>query len=194
MTVHKEERGEDKLDAQKNAEKLLAHTVHIMANVKVFDPAYAYLHRQIADCAVEIGADIWEANGIKVGSSARRYLKRLELQEDAIRKTGRMLFLMGAAKRLDKKLRTMKYLYWVNLARETRSLAIAWRDSDARRYGHLIRDAGCNAQRMDALGEPRQREQRGDRQHVGQLQQQQRDQRESRGAGSCRETRRGGRT
>lgn len=188
MSVHAAERGEDKLEVQKKAEKLAAHTVHIMSNETVFDPKYAELHSRIADCAIGIGADIWEANGIKVGTSAANYDTRRALQDRAIRKVGTMLYLMGVAKRIDKKLRRGKYLYWANLARETKALAVAWRDSDARRYGRLIRDAGCNAQRVDALGEPRQREQRGLRELDGQLQQQQRDQRLSRRAGSCRKT------
>ena len=203
MVVRKWERGTaaGKLDAQTKAEKLVAHTVHIVSNEKVFDPRYEAINNRIVDCAIGIGADIWEANGIRVtgngisaAESARRYRARKDLQDQAIREIRTMLYLMGIAKRLNKKLRTRKFEYWVKLARETKDLASSWRDSDAHRYGHLIRDAGCNAQRVDELGEPQQREQRGNRELAGQLQQQQRDQRLPRGAGSCQETRRGGRT
>ena len=191
MSVHAAERGEDKLDVQKKAEKLIAHTVHIMTNEKVFNPKYSDFHQRIVDCAVEIGACIWEANGIRANNS-EHYADRHRLQEKAVRKIGVLLYLMSIAKRLDKNLRRGKYNYWVHLARETKDIAIAWRDSDAKKFRRLIQDAGCNAQRVDALGEPGQRQQRGNRELDGQLQQQQRDQRESRGAGSCRETRREG--
>jgi len=162
MSVHAAERGEDKLEVQKKAEKLVAHTVHITSNEKIFNPKYSDFHQRIVDCAVEIGVSIWEANGIRA-NSAERYAERHRLQEKAVRKIGVLLYLMSIAKRLDKKLRRGKYNYWVHLARETKALAIAWRDSDAKRYRRLIRDAGCNAQRVDALGEPGQRQQRGDR-------------------------------
>lgn len=151
MSVHAAERGEDKLDVQKKAEKLIAHTVHIMTNEKVFNPKYSDFHQRIVDCAVEIGACIWEANGIRANNS-ERYAERHRLQERAVRKIGVLLYLMSIAKRLDKNLRRGKYDCWVHLARETKGITIAWRDSDARKFRRLIQDAGCNAQRVDAFG------------------------------------------
>jgi len=50
---------------------------------------------------------------------------------------------------------------------------------------------GCQAvcsQLLDAVGESRQRQQRGERERDGQLQQQQRLERVSRGGGSCLDT------
>ena len=141
ISVRKDERSESKLKVQDKAEELLAHTVHIVSNPNVFDPKYAMLHERIVDCAVEIGVCLWEANGIRVDRDAGKYRMRRDLQDRAIRKTASLLYLMTAAKRLDH-LRSRKYWHWVGMAETVKDMAKKWRDSDAHRYGHLIRDTG----------------------------------------------------
>lgn len=141
MSVRVSERRESKLEAQLKAEKLVAHTVHIVSNPKVFDTKYAGFHDRIVDTAVGIGSDMWEANGIFVGNDPAKYRLRRELQDRAIRQANVLLYLMTIARRLNH-LRRGKYEHWVSLATSTRDMARAWRDSDARRYGHLIQEAG----------------------------------------------------
>ena len=141
MAVRKAERNESKLEAQVRVEELVAHTVHIVSNPKVFDPKYADLHARIVDCAIGVGCDMWEANGIRVGKDPGLYAERRRLQDRAVRKLTVLLYLMTVARRLDH-LRSGKYRHWVELARSAKDMAVKWRDSDARRYGHLVREAG----------------------------------------------------
>ena len=142
MSVRKNERNEGKLEVHAKAEELVSHTVHIVSNPNVFDPRYDSFHGRIVDTAVSVGCDLWEANGIYVKDDPARYAVRRDLQDRAIRNINVLLYLMTVAKRLDKKMRSSKYRHWVSLARTTRALAVKWRDSDARRYGHLVREAG----------------------------------------------------
>ena len=190
MSVPAPLRKESKLDTQVKCEELVEHTIRITSNPRVFDPKYQAFINRIVDVAIAVGMDVWEANGIRV-NDASDYRERHGLQQRAIREVNTLLYLMTGARKLFH-LRAGKYRAWVDKARTAKAFARNWRDSDAKRYGHLIRDAGCNAQRVDALGEPGQRQQRDACEHVGQLQQQQRHQRESRGAGSCRQASRKG--
>ena len=133
-------RGESKLEAQVKCEELVSHTVHITSNPNVFDPKYQAFINRVVDCAISIGQDVWEANGIKV-SCAADYTIRRRLQERAVRSIDVLLYLMTIARKLFH-LRGSKYRAWVEKARAAKAFARKWRDSDARRYGHLIQDAG----------------------------------------------------
>ena len=141
MSVRVSERSESKLEVQEKAEKLVSHTVHIMSNPKVFDPRYSRFHDRIVDCAVSVGQCLWEANGIRVEKDPAKYRLRRGLQDEAIRSINNMFYLMAVARRLDH-LRSRKYSHWVEMTRTVKELAVAWRDSDARRYGRLIQGAG----------------------------------------------------
>lgn len=140
MSVPKGQRSKSKLEVQVACEELVRHTVVIMANDKHFKAQNAKLHERILDAAIGIGQDAWEANGIYV-HTAEDYRERHRLQESAIRKANLLLYLMTVSRRLDH-LRSGKYHHWVELATKARDMARAWRDSDARRYGHLIREEG----------------------------------------------------
>lgn len=141
MSVRVSERSESKLEVQVRAEELVSHTVHIMSNPKVFDPKYSRFHDRIVDCAVSVGESLWEANGIRVDKDPERYRLRRALQDRAIRSINNMFYLMAVARRLDH-LRKRKYSHWVEMTRSVKELAVAWRDSDARRYGHLVQGTG----------------------------------------------------
>ena len=186
MSVPKGQRSASKLDAQVACEELVRHTVHIMSSRRNFDEKYDDFHGRILDTAISIGQDVWEANGIRVNGPGD-YVERRRLQDRAIREANTLLYLMTISRRLDH-LKSGKYRHWAELARKARDLATAWRDSDAHRYGHLIREEGCSPPRLDALGKPQQRQQRRECEQHGHLQHQQRVQRQSRGAGSCRPT------
>jgi len=140
MSVPVGQRNESKLEAQVKCEDLVAHTVHITSNPNVFDPKYQAFINRVVDTAVGIGQDVWEANGIRV-KTAEDYRMRHGLQERAVRQANVLLYLMTIAKKLFH-LRGSKYRAWVEKARVAKAYVRNWRDSDARRYGHLIRDAG----------------------------------------------------
>lgn len=140
MSVPKGQRSKSKLEVQVACEELVTHTVRIIGNPKHFKPENAKLHERILDTAIGVGQDAWEANGIYV-KTAEDYRARRMLQERAVRGANTLLYLMTVSRKLDH-LRTGKYHHWVELARRARDLARAWRDSDARRYGRLVREDG----------------------------------------------------
>jgi hypothetical protein len=140
VSVPKGQRSGSKLDTQVACEELIEHTVKIIANERHFKPENAKLHERIIDTALRIGQGVWEANGIRV-RTADDFRERHALQERAIRDANALLYLMTVSARLDH-LRKGKYHHWAELARKARDMTRAWRDSDARRYGHLIREEG----------------------------------------------------
>ncbi|MBR3326049.1 MAG: hypothetical protein IKG22_01830 [Atopobiaceae bacterium] len=115
MSVPVGMRGESKLEAQVKCEELVSHTVHITSNPNVFDPKYQAFINRVVDCAISIGQDVWEANGIKV-SCAADYTIRHRLQERAVRSIDVLLYLMTIARKLFH-LRGSKYRAWVEKAR-----------------------------------------------------------------------------
>lgn len=136
MAVPAPLRGENKLEAQAATEKMIRHTITIVSNPKVFDPKYSSLTDRVIDCAVGIGQDMWEANGIMVGNDPRKWALRRELQERACRHFDNLLYLITLCRRTFH-LRGAKVGYWTSLVTDARKLARAWRDSDRKRYGHL---------------------------------------------------------
>ena len=139
MSVPVPQRSESKLEVQVKCEELVRHTIHITSNPNVFDPKYQAFINRIVDTAISVGQDVWHANGIKV-TTAEQYRERRGLQDRAIRQVNVLLYLMTIAKKLFH-LRGSKYRAWVGKARDAKELARKWRDSDARRYGRLVRDA-----------------------------------------------------
>lgn len=139
MSVRKNERGESRLAVHEKTNRLIKHTVEIMGNPKVFDPAHAKLHERVLDALLRAGECMWEANGIFVGKgegAEERYRRRRALQDEAIGKLNLLLYLITTERTVDK-LRWRKYAHWSKLATECRDMARAWRDSDAQRYGRL---------------------------------------------------------
>lgn len=134
MSVPVCQRSESKLEVQLRVEDLIIHTLRITSNPNVFDPTYSALTNRVIDCAVGIGQDIWEANGIKVRAGDKSWPTRHGLQNRAIRQMDVLLYLMTLCRRTFH-LRSKKYEYWAALARDARALARKWRDSDAKRYG-----------------------------------------------------------
>ena len=95
-----------------------------------------YMAEKIIETAVGVGEKLWKANGIRVGNDFDKWNVRHSLQAEACMELDYFLYLICLARTLYH-LRSGKYRYWVKLARETRDLARAWRDSDSRRYGGL---------------------------------------------------------
>ena len=140
VSVPKGQRNTSKLEVQVVCEQLVSHTVLILANERHFKPEFAKLHERILDVAICVGQEVWEANGIRV-KCADDYRERHRLQNAAIRHANTLLYLMTVSKKLDR-LRKGKYHHWAELARKARDMAQSWMDSDASRYGHLIREEG----------------------------------------------------
>mgnify|MGYP002869566058 FL=1 len=140
MSVPKYMRNESKLEVQVKCEELTSHTIHITSNPNVFDPKYQAFINRVVDTAISIGQDVWDANGIRV-ADADGYRERRRLQERAVREVNVLLYLMTIAKKLFH-LRGNKYRAWVEKADAAKAFIRKWRDSDARRYGHLVQDAG----------------------------------------------------
>ncbi len=134
MSVPVPQRNESRLEVQVRIEDLIIHTLAITANEKIFDPKYKTLTDRVIDCAVGIGQDAWEANGIRVRNDDKSWPVRYGLQNRAIRQLDVLLYLMTLCRRAFH-LRTKKYEHWVALARDARAMARKWRDSDVRRYG-----------------------------------------------------------
>lgn len=136
MAVPSGQRSESKLEAQVVVDELVKHTIHIMSNEKVFDPKYGMLSDRVIDCVIGIGQDMWEANLIRVNNSPRKWAYRKGLQDRAIRGFATLLYLIRLC-RHTYHLRKGKYEHWVQMARDAKNCARAWRESDVRRYGHL---------------------------------------------------------
>ena len=129
-------RSHSPMELHMKANALVKHTIHITSNEGVFDPRYAGFTAEIARTATEAGSLLWAANGINVGDSPRRWERRSELQERACEAMDRLVYMIEVAHSLYG-LRRGKYEHWSRMAVEVRAMARAWRDSDARRYGHL---------------------------------------------------------
>lgn len=136
MSVPEPLRGRNKLEAQVATEEMVVHTLKIASNPKVFDPRYSEVTNRVIDCAIGIGQDMWEANGIMVGNDPRKWEVRRGLQERACRQFDVLLYLITVCKRTFH-LRRAKVGHWVGLVTRARDLARAWRDSDRKRYGSI---------------------------------------------------------
>lgn len=136
MSVPKPLRSESKLEAQVATENMIIHTVKITSNPNVFRPEYSAVTNRVIDCAIGIGQDMWEANGIRIGNDPEKWMIRSGLQERACRHFDDLLYLITLCKRTFH-LRSSKFGHWVELVTRARDLARAWRDSDKKRYGHL---------------------------------------------------------
>lgn len=136
MSVPKGQRNHSVLEVQVKGDELVVHTVRIMANERTFDPKY----QRLADIVLQVALDalmcIDEANDVRVDGDPDRWRERRRLQERGIRKLMGLCTLMRVCRRTYH-MRGRKYAYWSGLAKDTLALARRWRDSDAKRYGHL---------------------------------------------------------
>ena len=141
MSVPVGQRTENTLEVLVRADELVAHTVKIMANEKVFDPKYSALADRTLDTALDVLTCLDEANEICVRDDPAAWAERRALQVHGCRALVKLRCLMRVC-RTTYHMRRGKYEYWAKLARETLQLARAWRDKDAKRYGHLSGPAG----------------------------------------------------
>ena len=137
MSVHVSERKKSNMDVQVKADELIKYTLEITANEKTFHPKFHILTDKMVDLAFDIGVNLWEANKVYVRKDtpnyeANRKLRRM-LQDTAIRDCSVFHYYITLAKRVFH-LTTKRTVFWTQLVETVRTLAIAWRDSDTRRY------------------------------------------------------------
>lgn len=124
--------------------KVLELTDHVISvckqkdknvNNKHIPKKNASIGKILMDAAVEIGADILEANEIYVGSNLhpellkKHYTQRRDLQEHAIRMSYRVEHVFRVL-HFDTPFAPSTNRYMMKLLTETRKVLIAWRDSD----------------------------------------------------------------
>lgn len=116
---------------------LAKYTLEIMGNEKSFNPKFQVLADKLIAAALDIYTNAWDANNINVSNSAERWNKRKGLQESAILACNRMLGLLPLAKTVYH-LTGKRIKFWGGSIIETRNLLTGWKESDTKRYGHLV--------------------------------------------------------
>ncbi len=140
MAVNEGDRGYREMEVFTKACDLAIYTIKICTNPKVFLPEYQNaLTNDIIATAKDIYICAKDANNIRVTDGKgkidpEKRTDRKSLQEQSIRKCGRLLALMQMAQRLFH-LKTKRIKYWGEKTREVRDLLTAWKESDTRRYG-----------------------------------------------------------
>ncbi len=136
MSVPKPLRNESKLEAQIKTDDFVKHTIHIMANEKVFDPIYHKFGDRIIDHSLDIASDIWEANQIKVRKNPKRWERRSDLQQHALGGFERVQTEIRVARELYH-LRTKKFNAWMGKLLEAEQTTRRWVQADNKRYKDL---------------------------------------------------------
>jgi len=129
MSVPVPNRGHGELEVNTKARALTVYTLKILENEKWFPKSQVAFITKLQDCAIEIQALCWEANEIKVNDNEQRYLRRINLQDNAAEKCNRMTMLIETAQPLFH-LQTKRTRYWINLVVTLRNLIRGWRDKD----------------------------------------------------------------
>lgn len=131
------------LEAYDKALKLTDHVMSVCKpkdkniNTKHIPKRNAGLGRQLMEAAIELGADILEANNIYVGSNQdtevriRNYEDRIRLEENAKRLTYRMEHIFRVL-HFDRPFAESTSHYMMDLLCETRDLLIGWKESEIR--------------------------------------------------------------
>ena len=133
--------------------KVLKLSDHIMSvskpkdknvNTKHIPKRNLGLGRQLMDTAVELGADILEANEIYVGLNLdpgqrlANYRERIKLQDHAKRLTYRIEHIFRIL-HLDRPFAESTSSYMMDLLCESRNQIIAWRESDYKAAKQLMK-------------------------------------------------------
>lgn len=139
MAVPAYKRSVPKLQVIIDAMELAAYTIQVTKNPKVFDPLYnTAITNDIISTAKDIYISAWTANNIMVRSDGDLYRKRREYQTNAILQCNNLLALIQLAQRIFH-FRTKRLGFWASKIVGTRSILQAWKESDANRYGHLLK-------------------------------------------------------
>ena len=135
MSVPEGQRKKGRLEVHIKAQGLASYTAKILSNEKVFNPEIdEEIIRRIKNCAYDIYANAWSANGIRAETNEVNRRMRYERQETAILLCDTMLAYIGIAKQIFH-LRRKRMQYWSGLILDVRKLLQAWKESDVSRYG-----------------------------------------------------------
>ena len=143
------------LDAYNKALKLSEFTFSVCkpkdknVNNKHIPKRHMTIGNELKELAVEIGADILEANEIYVGSNISEedrkinYKRRIELEEHARSCTYRMEHIMRIL-HFEHPFADSTITFWISLLCETRHLLTKWKDKEKATYKSLSEGTGCN--------------------------------------------------
>lgn len=131
MSVPVGKRGENTLEVWQKAVRLAKYTMEITSNKKNFPARYDAMTSRIVDCAVDAAGDLWHANRVYIGHGCdpRALEDRRYLQNKAVNELDDLLFLIDLAGKVLHR-DTRKTVYWADLARGVKQMAVKWRDSD----------------------------------------------------------------
>lgn len=137
MTVVKNKRGESELEVLNKARELAMYTIKICSNEKNFPKRHRWsIINKIVNDAIDVHGNIRKANDIFVSLDIDYKLRR-EWQVRAMGCADELLANMDIAYMLFN-VNDNRIDHWVGLVKDTKDLLRKWRDSDAKRYGHLI--------------------------------------------------------
>lgn len=100
--------------------------------------------RQMMECAIDLGADILEADNIYVGTNIpvedriENYKERIKLQNHARRMTMRIEHIFSTLY-YDKPFAESTTKYMMDLIEETRELLVKWKQSDLNQLKRLLK-------------------------------------------------------
>ena len=138
------------LDAYNKALKLSDHVMSVCkpkeknVNTHHIPKRNAGLGRMLMEAAVELGADILDANMRSVGPNAsaekrlKNYGDRFDLQEHALRMTYRLEHIFRIL-HFDRPFAESTSSYMMELLTETRELLVKWRDADEKQSKQLTK-------------------------------------------------------
>ncbi len=141
MSVPVNQRIQGKLKAYTLAYELATYTIKITSNKNIFTVEYQEaLTEKIVNTALNIYLLVGEANDIsvKTAEDKQKYLKRIDMQNDAYQLCGVMNKLILIAKPVFH-LSSKRIKYWTGLVKDTKTTIKAWSESDKRRFAPLFK-------------------------------------------------------
>lgn len=140
MSVPVNQRSHGKLEAYTKAYDLVTYTMKITSNKNIFTVEY---QDQLTNYIISAALDIYMLTGyanslsIKTASDMPSCRKRIEAQEEALKRCGDLMRLIFIAKPIFH-LSSKRVKYWTGLTKETKTLIKAWSDSDRKRMAALM--------------------------------------------------------
>lgn len=112
----------------------------ITSNKNIFTAEY---QEQLTNYIISAALDIYMLTGyanslsIRTASDAKNFERRIEAQEEALKRCGDLTRLIFIAKPIFH-LSSKRVKYWTGLTKETKGLIKAWSESDRKRSAHLF--------------------------------------------------------
>ena len=136
MSVPEGKRTKSKFEVIVKARNIVAHTIKITSNEKVFSKRYRWSFTgKLVDETVDMYKNLFFANSVRVVTKEDKILRR-QYQVKALAQTYSILAMIQIAYDLFG-LSTDRVKYWTELLMEEQKLIRDWRDSDSSRYRNL---------------------------------------------------------